>query len=315
MIRNLFLVAVSLALSACVGLNRPKFDPLVPDGPITDQTSTAGCATNVIADFPGRKGRGTSTLYCSKSLSEVQASIAKLDQKDTLLVLDIDDTLLTSPIFFGSDSWFGWVDKEKTPDEAKPRCKFPILALSFEAGVQIAPEDSAGVSTVNAIPMQKLILTSRGANYRGGTERELVHAGYDFPKNLLADNDGISWTQVDRNGKQAPVSYSNGILMVTGVDKGEALVQLLNRLEDQGRRTRFKNIVLIDDGKSNINALHKAMPARGFNYHGYWYTRVTKGPRKDSDDVVDAEKGLASWNELLKDVYSDRLTRWEDRCD
>ena len=315
--RLLLSLAITLLVSGCAA-HRVIEDPAVPNAPLSDTTADGGCEDNVIASYPGTRGRGDSTIRCTREITDVGALLAKLDPATTLLVLDIDDTLLTSDTFFGSDSWYEWLRETGTPAAAQPLCKFDMIALNYEAATQLAVEGDAGVAFVNGVTVPKLLLTSRSANYRGGTERELARAAYALPRNLLAGSDGISW--MDENAAlrppSVPISYFNGIQMVTGRDKGEMLIALFARLKAQKRPRKFTDVILVDDGYRNINALHAALPKHGYDYHGYWYRRVVKGPIDGSGDVADAVDALAQWQQLIADRYPKRSARWngQDGC-
>jgi len=300
-------------LSACVPLSNKPGAPAIPDEPINDQTAVGNCDNNIVADYPGGHKRGSSTIRCTKEISDISQLIATLKPGSTLLVLDIDDTLLTSDTFFGSDGWYEWLKKPGTPKDAQPLCKFDIIALNYEAGTQHAVEGKAGVDFVNGISLPKLLLTSRSAYYRGGTERELLAAAYQFPANFLSGSDGISWVDHDTTEKvvDAPVSYANGIEMITGHKKGKLLLDLFTRLKALGHKQKFNNIILVDDGAKNINSLHAYLPAKGYNYYGYWYRRVVKGPDLATDDVNKAVETLGDWQGLVRERYLTRWERWE----
>jgi hypothetical protein len=310
-------LAIALLVSGCA-THRVVEDPAVPAAPLSETTDDGGCDDNVIASYPGTRGRGDSTIRCTREIADIGPLLAKLHPATTLLVLDIDDTLLTSDTFFGSDGWYEWLRQTSTPANAQPLCKFDMIALNYEAATQHAVEGDAGVAFVNGVTAPKLLLTSRSANYRGGTERELVRAAYTLPRNLLAGSDGISW--MDDNAAlrppSVPISYFNGIQMVTGRDKGEMLVELLARLKALKRPQKFTDVILVDDGYRNINALHAALPKHGYDYHGYWYKRVVKGPVEGTGDVAEAVDALAQWQTLIADRYPDRWSRWngKDGC-
>lgn len=309
--RSLIWLTLALFVSGCASVSTVSTDPSIPDAPITDTTTGGDCDNNIVAQYPGQGKRGSSTIRCTKQIADIGSLIDTLKPKSTLLVLDIDDTLLTSDTFFGSDSWYEWL-KAGAPANAKPLCTFDIIALNYEAGTQSPVEGKPGVAFVNDISLPKLLLTSRSANYRGGTERELLNAQYVLPANFLSGSDGISWTDHDISLKpvDVPISYANGIQMVTGRNKGKLLLELFNRLKALKHGRKFKNIILVDDGAKNINALHAHLPKAGYNYYGYWYRNVTKGPKPGSSDAKDAEVALADWQGLVRNQYSKRWTRW-----
>ncbi|MBK8283794.1 MAG: DUF2608 domain-containing protein [Ahniella sp.] len=125
-----------------------------------------------------RQGTAPSIVDEVKDLNAITTALEAAKGKKTLLVLDIDDTLLTSAVFFGSDAWYEW---DKTlPEDQRVSCKFDLIAMNFEAGTQVLTQPDAP-ALVNGLTVDRLMLTSRGANYRGGTIRELKQFGYQLP--------------------------------------------------------------------------------------------------------------------------------------
>lgn len=249
-----------------------------------------------------------------QSLREIEAPLRELAGRGgpVLLVLDIDDTLLTSDTFFGSDRWYEWQRSLKPPHPALVRCRFDFIALNYEAGTQRETEPGAA-KFINGIRLPKLLLTARGADYRGATERELRLAGYTLPVQLAPRFEG--WRYPNHPGTDKPVaavSYANGIAMLTGRDKGEALLDLLER---SGRR--YAAIALVDDGLANIESLRHALGSRGIDYYGFHYVAIEKRHGPDGALLVSAEeeqqaiRAVRAWTELLGEVYPNRGARLE----
>jgi len=134
----------------------------------------------------------------------------------------------------------------------------------------------------------------------------VLHAGYELPLNLMPNNDGISWINV-KDGKAVPISYANGIEMVTGRDKGHQLLDLLGRL-----KLRYDNIVPIDDGESNIKSLRNAVPVHGINYYGFHYKGVPKGAITDTEKAESHATWLL-WSKLMEVGHEKRWARWEEK--
>ena len=249
-----------------------------------------------------------SEVRASHDLADIAPALAE-STKRTLLVLDIDDTLLTSVGFFGSDSWYEWQQGLKADDPGKVPCLFDVISLNYETGGQRATQPD-GPALVNAVQVDKLLLTSRNPLYRGGTLRTLRDAGYALPAPLAGQADGSSW-DFRKAPDAAPVriTYDQGVFMTTGQDKGLALLALLQRLH-----TRYDRVVLVDDGKKNIDNMQNALRKAGVDYLGLHYLRVDK-----SIAAADAQAGRAgwqAWQRLLGEVYPQRLQALQQgQCD
>jgi len=299
----------ALLLCGCAATQKKIVIPDVPAPPIGKDTLLGDCDGNPIAYQARDSRQAGAEIRCTRRIGDIAGLLGSLDAQSTLLVLDIDDTLLTSDTFFGSDAWYEWQRDAGIPAAARPMCKFDIIALNYEAGTQHAVEGQAGVDLINGLDLPKLLLTSRSAHYRGGTERELLNARYQLPRNLLRaekklpGDHGISWTAPDKRGNPTPISYAHGILMVTGADKGDRLVELLHYAG-----LHYKHIVLVDDGIDNINSLSAAVPATGAHYYGFWYRKVDKSP-KPGDEAA-AIQALSAWQNLVQTHYPNRARRW-----
>lgn len=224
----------------------------------------------------------------SNTLGALPVLLARLPPADTLVVFDIDDTLLTTPFvdgregtrqFFGSDSWYVWQSDLPHSDPHWQACRFAFLGLNFEAATAVATPLAA--ETVAAVKNDKLMLTSRSPDYRGGTERELARAGIPFPASI-APQPALT---VIANGK--PLSYVNGILMTRGGNKGESLRALL---ATAGRV--YTDVVLVDDGWKNILDMSDASRQDGRRFHGILYTGV-----KRDHNAGNIDRG--SWKKLV----------------
>jgi len=239
-----------------------------------------------------------------KDLSVIDAALSAASGKRVLLVLDIDDTLLTSEPFFGSDSWYEWQDKLPDGHRAKVPCRFDIIALNYEAGTQKVTQDN-GPDIVSAVTVDRLMLTSRGANYRAGTMRELAKAKYPVLPMIGTPAHGESWrwSDVTRPDKRTySLSYADGVFMTTGANKGNVLLHLLER-----RGLKYDHVILADDGRHNIVNMQKALAGAGVSYHGLWYTHVDK--TVDRKDIRDGKRGWKAWEKLMRAVYPTRLDR------
>jgi hypothetical protein len=260
-----------------------------------------GCASHQPATKPS-PANVTSAAVETRDLVDVLRILSEPFKGRTLLVLDIDDTLLTSSTFFGSDAWYEW-QKTLTPQSpGRVPCKFDVIAMNYEAGTQVPTQDDA-VAAINAIPFDKVILTSRSPIYRGGTIRELKQAGYALPAPLQPAFAGAIYEyQPKPEIPGVTVSYHEGVFMTAGLNKGELLVDLLKHLQ-----VSYDRVVLVDDGERNIAAMRDAMAGAGIEYRGIHYTRVDK-----SVDTQKEQEGIAgwkAWQQLLSATYPERLQR------
>ena len=291
--RSAILLVAALLLPACAAVPQP--------GPSPAQAIASSQAI------------GSVQIQQIDKIAAIKPLIAQLPVGSVLLVLDIDDTLLTSPTFFGSDSWYEWQKQKNIAAAAVPACLFDAIALNYEFSPMTPVEGKEGVDFINELDAPKLLLTSRSSMYRGATERELLANRYKLPLSLQPRSDGLAWYNV-QDGKAALISYINGIAMVSGRDKGESLIELLQRVD-----RHYQNIVLVDDGLKNIKSLARALPSKGYSFYGFLYTAVPKTFR-DADlregivvpeaDQRVAEQRWQDWLAFVSKQYPGRAARW-----
>ncbi|MGV8922971.1 MAG: DUF2608 domain-containing protein [Thermomonas sp.] len=262
------------------------------------------CASTPVAHAPTSHAPESPALESHvtdiKDLAQVATTLAGNRSRRTLLVLDIDDTLLTSQGFFGSDRWYEWQKHLPANDPAKVPCLFDVISLNYEAGTQQLTQPN-GPALINALPGDKLMLTSRNPLYRGGTLRTLHDAGYALPTPLAGQAEGRSWRwRKAPDARESDVSYAQGIFMTSGQDKGLVLLDLLGRLQ-----LHYDRVILVDDGDANIRNMQAALRDAGIDYHGLHYTRV-KGPVSDTEAKAGLQ-GWETWRTLLATTYPERL--------
>lgn len=178
-----------------------------------------------------------SEVVKTDELSDAIAKASTLDLQSTLLVFDIDDTLLTATEFFGSDKWYDWQRGRAlspngnviaTQDSEKVNCLFDTLGMVFEIAVN-KPTQADMATLVNGVSNDVVILTARSKAYRAGTMRELARNQLDFSdKSLTSPDVGLHYDYT-LGGRTANVSYVDGVFMVQGMDKGVMLLDLLAR--------------------------------------------------------------------------------------
>ncbi len=262
------------------------------------------CASTPVAHAPSPHAPKSTALESSvtdiKDLAYVATTLANNGSRRTLLVLDIDDTLLTSQGFFGSDRWYEWQKHLAATDPAKVPCLFDVISLNYEAGTQQLTQPD-GPALINALPGDKLMLTSRNPLYRGGTLRTLNDAGYTLPTPLAGQAEGRSWRwRKAPDARESDVSYARGIFMTSGQDKGLVLLDLLDRL-----KLHYDRVILVDDGDANIKNMQAALRDAGIDYHGLHYTRV-KRPVSGAEATAGLQ-GWRAWQTLLSTTYPKRL--------
>ena len=259
----------------------------------------------------------------TNSFAAVAAKISELQEQhgadQVLVVLDIDNTLLTSHIDLGGDVWYQWqTDKLtiKPTTEQKIKCLFQdAIGLLYELG----PMDLTESSVPGLISQWQLqnstvfALTSRSPAYRAATERELAVHDINFSSHGIHGQNG---KELVLSGTLArPYSYINGIMMTTGMNKGDMLQHIL-KVSGQS----FQAVVFVDDSEKNITNMAAAYPDTNMDMHLFHYTRIEQQRIDRQGQVLtQAEADLmgdqwAQINALLNSIFPERKERQASGC-
>lgn len=248
----------------------------------------------------------------------IQEEIGQYGAEDVLVVLDIDNTLLTGDTDLGSDVWYQWQNGELDPKPTEGQaltkdCLFnEAIGLLYELGTMsltdsLLPEYVAGWQRSGATV---IALTSRSPKYRAATERELQRNGIDLSAAQLRTIEGNTFSFHYTLGRE--VSYANGIFMTTGLHKGEMLDHLLDR---SGRS--FRAIIMADDGRKNIDAVKSAYAsADNTEVILFHYTRIITDRVAENQGKIltpeQAQKMADDWTFLINTlltIFPERLEK------
>ncbi len=241
--------------------------------------------------------------------------VAKLNSQygaeNVLIVADIDNTLLTSATDLGGDIWYQWQRGKlavKPTPEQQVSCLFEdTISLLYELAPMKLTEPQVPVLLNNwqEAGNTLLLLTSRAPKNRPATERELLRHGIDISQAALTPVDNAN--PVYRQKLEREMSYSRGLMMTTGMNKGTMLKWLLNTTERQ-----FNAIVFVDDSHTNIENMDNAWQQHNTDMRIFHYTHVEAERIKLQGQVlteVQAERMASDYARLMatiNTVFPDR---------
>jgi hypothetical protein len=257
-----------------------------------------------------------SELTDTDEFAEIGAVVVKyahhIEPSRILLVLDIDNTLLSMDSPLGSDQWFEWqryLIKHEPKSEERVADTFEGLleaqGLLYNLQHMHPPQENLPglMRRLQQMGIRTVVLTSRGPDFRVATERELRRNGYDFSKSALPtrdvpggeylpyepdspEKDGLTKDELTKFhlGKPQKISYEEGIMMTAGQHKGAMLLTLLHDTKDD-----IDAIVYDDDNIRHVANVYAAVLARGREITAFHYTRedanikkFNYGSKKDS---------------------------------
>ncbi len=192
----------------------------------------------------------------------------------TLVVFDIDNTVLAMKTNFGSDQWFNWKAEEVMKKD--PELFDVVLAwqeIAYQLGEMRTTEKEVPL-VIKRLQDKRLpvfALTSRSPYYRGPTERELTKNNIDFSRTAIGKK-GIPYKFIPP-GQKREVDYMNGIFMTQGLHKGQMLEYIIRRYK---LTKAFSQIVFIDDSKKNVDRVFESFDKKPIDILSILYTKEDK---------------------------------------
>jgi len=223
-------------------------------------------------------------LFESDNLSDIHNHT----DKNTLVVFDIDDTIMTPKIWPGSSVWLEYeIGRMQKIGFKFEDALYLILPLYFSVHQftedMMTPLDNSPhlIKTLQKNNIKAMALTNRSMPMYEITLRELGFIGIDFTINSLYDQDlPLSITH--------KAKFSNGIIFCGNNDKGELLFQFLEKIDFVP-----KKIIFIDDKLKNVTSVQKAVEKRGIEFVGIRFTQIDE--IRKTFDPNEAKNQLATF--------------------
>lgn len=194
-----------------------------------------------------------------KSMAEIAAEI----RPTTLVVFDLDNTLIEPVGNVGSDQWYDYLEKAYRRDgldDAAASKKAGETWTRMLAVVKVKPVEDLTPILVHAQQergIKILALTARGPEDARATFGQLRAIGVDLEASALSKED---LTTPDMG------FYTRGVLFVGEGDKGTSLVSLLKRLGLAPTR-----VVFVDDKPRHVKSVDDALTAAKIPCIAYRY--------------------------------------------
>jgi hypothetical protein len=241
----------------------------------------------------------------TNSFADVVAVTTQLSRQygvdKVLVVMDIDNTILTSTTDLGSDLWYQWqTDKLEIKPSAsqKVTCLFEdSIGLLYELAPMKLTENNLDqtISNWQIAGHTVMALTSRAPKYRAATERELARNQVDLASSALVPVGQDSMLLREIKGRE--ISYMQGVMMTSGLNKGEMLQYLLDKTQ-----RKFAAIVFVDDSQRNIDDMYKAYQnVKNVDMRIFHYTRIEDEREKQFGQVLtqgQADTMAEQWQQL-----------------
>lgn len=266
------------------------------------------------------------TVTEQSSFHQVSAAVTQKSQQygaeHILIVLDIDNTLLTSEVDLGGDVWYQWQTgklKIKPTTAQKVPCLYQdAIGLLYKLGT-MKPTEAQVPSLIQHWQQSGhgvIALTARAPNVRPATERALARRGIDFSSSAVGHDDKgapVYRQRITLDHQTREMSYMKGIMMTTGLNKGEALKYLLKQTDAQ-----FKAIVFVDDSEKNIMHVQNSFKGvKNIDLTAIHYTHIEQERIKAFGTVLTQQQAntmASQWdqlNQMLDSIFPGRINAGE----
>lgn len=228
------------------------------------------------------------------------ADLLQLADENTLVVFDLNDTLMRTASTMGGDVWAQKICKEAvasglTTEEALDRLVPFWHQVLMRTPVEPVESDTARViAELQRRGCKMMGLTARYTEMAYPTIGALRSIFIDFSTNSIASNDFTPRTP-------SPSKYIDGVVFA-GLqnDKAEVLVQFLEQ-----NTVEFNKIVFIDDKKKNVEGMVKAAQALNKSYIGVWYRAIENIDVPYNSDVAKIQQML--FGKVVPDAIVQKL--------
>ncbi len=215
---------------------------------------------------------------------------------DTLILLDIDDTLLVPEQMLGCDEWFQTRFQKYQESEMDSSDALETALSEWEAVRHVTKMKIVEPGTeelVRDLQQKNYIvmgLTTQGLALATRTSQQLRANQIDLKKTAPFKED--HYISLDGHG----ALYRNGILFTAGGKKGEALFQLLEK-------NNFfpKRIVFINDKTTHLADVEETAERHNVEFVGLRYAYADIHKAAFSLDVADYQFTHSSFDRILSD--------------
>ncbi|MEI8365152.1 MAG: DUF2608 domain-containing protein [Parachlamydiaceae bacterium] len=244
-------------------------------------------------------------FYLMAAFSPVAAEIIEVSNfrqildyvdQDTLLILDIDDTLLIPVQTLGTDVWFiSRLERHRQVEQdhtsALDRALAEWEAVRHLTKVKLVEEGSDQiVDMLQKMNTVVIGLTTQGLALATRTVNQLKALGINLSMTAPTAHDHYFM-----NGTTG-VLFRHGILFTSGSSKGEALIKLLNVIDFHP-----KSVVFINDKKTHLDDLERGVAREGIPFIGLRYSYSDSRVAVFDEGIATIQWAHSTFGSILSD--------------
>jgi hypothetical protein len=221
--------------------------------------------------------------------------------QETLVILDIDDTLLLPCQTLGNDAWFTYQlakhkSEEMTSEQALDKTLAEWEAIRHITNMQLVePETAQIVKELQDSNITVMGLTTQGLALATRTVSQLNNVEIDLTKTAPAKEDCYF---INGHG----VLFRKGILFTAGTAKGPALVTLLQKIGYKPQR-----IVFINDKETHLLDVSGSLEKEGVAFLGLRYNFSDERVKSFRKDIAEVQFAHSTFTHILSDAEAEAL--------
>lgn len=204
-------------------------------------------------------------LFCEIKEVHSIGDIEKTWDSDTLILLDLDNTIMETAQTLGSDQWFNYrikhyLGREYSSQEALEMALAEWMAVQNLTRVKLVePETCDWIEKLQKEKIALMGLTTRGLGLATRTIEQLHSIGIDLSKTAPLQQETFFKTEQG-------ILYRKGILFTAGTNKGKTLFHFL-----QDHNIVPKKIIFIDDKMKYLKEVEELCLGADIPYLGLRY--------------------------------------------
>jgi hypothetical protein len=216
--------------------------------------------------------------------------------RETLILMDIDDTIIVPVQMVGSDEWFSLRWKKHEDDGMSKLAALEKALAEWESIRHVTKMKTVEKETSTFIKEQQkkghkiMGLTTQGLALATRTVQQLQENSVDLSVTAPTADD----CYVNLSGHS--VLFRKGILFTSGKNKGEAFFKFCDIIG-----LKPKRIVYIDDKASHLTAVETEAQKRGVEFIGLRYAYADVHKAAFRPDIADFQFFHSSFAKLLSD--------------
>lgn len=222
----------------------------------------------------------------------------------TLVILDIDDTLLIPVQTLGTDVWFisrlkYHLQQEKQREMALDKALAEWEAVRHMTKIKIVEEGTAEM--IQQLQNRSIVvmgLTTQGLALATRTRMQLLSLNIDLSLNAPFSEDHYFLNQGQG------VLYRNGILFTSGSPKGKALMKFFDHVN-----CHPSHVVFLNDKNTHLMDVGETLESHGISFIGLRYSYGDDRIAHYSQEIADIQWKHSTFNHILSDDEAKSLLK------